>query len=106
MRQQGSHIQPDFVLTQFLTGHGTFGVYFHRFTIQTETQCLCTCQESPETVKQILLDRPVQEKERYVLKMLLICCNITYLQLLHEVFKRACCKNAFRRYVSYVYKKL
>jgi hypothetical protein len=61
---QASYTQPDFVLTQFLTDHGKFGAYFHRFTVQTDRQYLRvrTCQESAETVEHILFDRPVYGK--------------------------------------------
>jgi hypothetical protein len=105
-RLQGSYAQPDSMLTQFLTGHGNSGACFHRFTIQTDRQCLCICQESPENVEHILFDCPEYGKERCVLKTHLLCCNIIYQPPLYEVFKRACCKSAFRRFVSSAYKKL
>ena len=35
------HFIPDYITTQYLTGHGRFNAYLHRFSIQEDSQCPC-----------------------------------------------------------------
>ena len=40
-RLASKYLHPNFVLTQFLTGHGKFGKYLHRFHISNNSDYIC-----------------------------------------------------------------
>ncbi|MBP1527556.1 MAG: reverse transcriptase family protein, partial [Spiroplasma ixodetis] len=52
-----SPLQPNFFLTQALTGHGCFLEYLHRFNLRPNPQCACCCG-STQTSFHILYDCP------------------------------------------------
>jgi hypothetical protein len=53
-RQKISHLDLNFKLTQFLTGHGNFKTYLHRFKL-SETNT-CDCESAPENIFHILFE--------------------------------------------------
>jgi hypothetical protein len=59
---------PDFITTQFTSGHGKFRSYFRRFHIKGENGFECTCG-SEQTVERLLFDCPVFGNRRFRLEM-------------------------------------
>ena len=49
-------------LTAFITGHGKFGDYFHRFKIVNDPTCVC--KQKPQTVEHILWECEKLNSER------------------------------------------
>ena len=47
-RRKVGDIPLNFVLTQFLSGHGKFGSYLHRFTLRDNPHCECGALQDPE----------------------------------------------------------
>ena len=47
-RRRAGAFSLDFVLTQFLSGHGKFGSYLHRFNIRGDPSCQCGAHQDPE----------------------------------------------------------
>ncbi|KAH9419095.1 hypothetical protein DERP_005597, partial [Dermatophagoides pteronyssinus] len=50
---------------QFLTGHGKFQSYFHRFGLSTIDHCFCG--HSPQTPLHLIFDCPLFADDRFVL---------------------------------------
>ena len=100
-----SLFQPDFILTQFATGHGKFGSYFQRFKVPRENGYLCICGEQ-QTVEHLLFHCPAFEKRRYVLKGHLDCCKISFTKPLSCIFQKTCCSRQFSNFISHVHNSL
>jgi hypothetical protein len=66
---------PDFITTQFTSGHGKFRSYFRRFHIKVENGFECTCG-GEQTVEHLLFDCPTFGNRRFCLEMHLNKCNI------------------------------
>src|SRR5699024_5029132 len=49
-RRKAGVLQLDFILTQFLSGHGKFGSYLTRFNLRTDSRCECGEFQDPEHV--------------------------------------------------------
>ncbi|KAJ4442557.1 hypothetical protein ANN_04144 [Periplaneta americana] len=64
-------MQPNFVLTQFLSGHGKFGSYFERFNVETESVNICACDDSLQRVKHLLF-----ECHKFELQRLELVCRL------------------------------
>lgn len=60
---QRKHGEVNFHLTQFLSGHGCFRKYLHRFGLTVSPFCT-TCEREEETAEHVLFDCPRFEQER------------------------------------------
>src|SRR5699024_10370438 len=47
-RRKATGLQLDFILTQFLSGHGKFGSYLFRFNCRDDSDCECGEYQDPE----------------------------------------------------------
>jgi hypothetical protein len=57
------HGEVDYYLTQFLTGHGCFRAYLHRFKHDDSPHCP-VCKGTPETAEHVLFECPRFNEER------------------------------------------
>jgi Reverse transcriptase (RNA-dependent DNA polymerase)/Endonuclease-reverse transcriptase len=65
-RLRMTHFEPDFHVTQFITGHGGFGSYFARFHIsQSEQEAFCSCND--QSSEHYLWDCEQLQNERELL---------------------------------------
>lgn len=60
-RRKCKQLEPDFITTQFLTGHGKFGEYLHGKTLRTNPYCECGAVQS---VTHLIFDCPLLFNER------------------------------------------
>lgn len=100
-----SKIEPEFVLTQFLSGHGIFGSYFERFKIIRENGYLCICKEK-QTVHHLLFDCPLFERKRFYLIGHLNYCSVKYDKPLFKIFDKDCCSREFHHFICCIFKRL
>lgn len=63
------HGELNYQLTQFLTGHGCFREYLHKYTHVEDPYCL-TCEDSVENARHVLMICPRFEEERRGLELL------------------------------------
>lgn len=61
------HGEVDFCLTQFLSGHGAFRAYLHRFRLDNDPSCP-VCQSVEEDAEHVLFHCPRFEEDREVLR--------------------------------------
>ena len=103
-RFDSKYLFPNFILTQFLTGHGKFKTYLVRFKLILDTD-ICLCKESVQTASHFLFDCNVFNRQRYSFKLHCIRCGISYSAPLN-LFRRKCCVRAFMSFLTFIYKKL
>lgn len=60
--------KPDYYTSQFVTGHGNFGAYFHRFNLRDEASCV-NCGYDNDDVAHVLFDCPHFDHEREKLRL-------------------------------------
>lgn len=92
---------PNFILTQFMTGHGKFGSYFMRFNINSDNGCFCKCQETVQTVKHVLFECPIFERNRLNLKLLLEECDNT--SICKKVFTNQYYYKCFMQFITHIH---
>lgn len=97
-------ITPNFVLTQFLTGHGKFGEYLNRFHIKDDATCICG--EESQDVKHVLYDCPVFCRERYELELLLNTLNYTFTKPLTNILTNSKSYKYFMSFLNRIFVKL
>ncbi|GFU56317.1 RNase H domain-containing protein [Trichonephila clavipes] len=65
-RLKTKHFQPNFKLTQFLTGHGNFNMYLKRSNLSPTDQCSCS-SDTVQDAKHLILACTKFSSERYTL---------------------------------------
>ena len=82
------YFEPNFIATQFATGHGKFKAYFAKFHIHSTDGYSCACGELQHTVPHILFTCPLYEQKRQqLIRHLHKYYNTQYLQLLSKSFR-------------------
>lgn len=107
-RLKSSLMKPNFILTQFLSGHGQFGEYFQRFHIKTDNNIYeCICGERLQNVKHLMFTCPVFQTKRLDLELHLDKCSVNFqIPLNGGIFTRKCCYLSFTAFLEYVFKRL
>lgn len=90
-------LTPNFVLTQFLTGHGGFTEYLHRFHLKPSPECICG--EDTQNVTHILFDCPLFHCERYELKLLLESVDCTFSKPLTNILAN---RKSYKYFISFL----
>ena len=98
------HVVPNFVITQFLTGHGKFGHYLHGFKIKEDS--MCQCGHENQTVQHLVFDCPLLWSDRYELESLLSITNCEFKIPLTEVITRNNTYKTFIIFLNRVFAKL
>ena len=96
--QVPSWFETDFYVTAFLTGHGPFNEYLHRFKKLNTDLCPCNAQVS-QTVKHILTECPTYENQ-------VVNCFDSRPQILSEFVKDARSITRFRTLTKDIYSSL
>ncbi len=97
-------LTPDFITTQFLTGHGKFNAYLYRFKVKTSPECECGNPE--QTIEHLINDCPRYLEFRMQLYYDLNSINqsqstnFSHYTLNSETF------NIFKLYIYKIYKSL
>ena len=91
-----SYFSSSFYVTQFITGHGKFNAYLHRFNLRNSKTCICDnfSIQTPEHIifHCILYERRQKLKDKSIELYNLFPCN--FHQLIHRnifnIFKEFC----------------
>lgn len=75
-RLKCKNIVQNFVLSQFLSGHGKFTEYLYRFKLSTSPTC--SCGSETQNVHHLLFQCPLFSRERYHFELLLDSVGLTF----------------------------
>lgn len=75
-RLKCKNIVQNFVLSQFLSGHGKFTEYLYRFKLSTSPTCSCGLET--QNVHHLLFQCPLFSRERYHFELLLDSVGLTF----------------------------
>ena len=103
-REKCNSLTPNFLLTQFLTGHGKFNNYLHRFRIKDSSQCICG--NDSQTVTHLLFDCPRYLLERLEFELLLNTTDSTYRTPLTSVLTNHKSYKYFMEFINKIYTRL
>lgn len=105
-RKQAKFFEMNYVLTQFVSGHGKFGSYFSRFHIPSPPGYLCPCKEEQQTIVHLLFDCPIYLQKRIYFTSHLDSCGLQYNTPLNGIFRRKCCASSFLSFIFHIFKTL
>lgn len=106
-RLNSKFVEPGFIFTQFLSGHGKFNSYFERFNIRNENGYNCKCGEITQTVQHLLFSCPLFYTKRFQVELNLDNCNLNYEYPLNiKIFVRKCCHKMFLNFIHYIFNSL
>lgn len=103
-RGKCQNVIPNFILTQFLSGHGKFGEYLTRFKIINNPECIC--KEQSQTVSHLLFHCPIFWKERYKLLYNINYSNIEYTSPLTTLLLQPQQFKYFMNFLNSIYVRL